>query len=468
MRYIQSVAFFTFILLISVLFYLTYNTFELNDRQYQLAEKNLLSTTYKSLIKKDNVYPGGYDILNKVLFKQEDSLKYHYRKQGVTHNAYADTTLKKLFSEFVQRNPMDSIFNSIRDKYQLSKELQYLVTINHIRIADNDSVLFQFNEKKRYDFLGQQRQTSYGYIVGGELKTPLQQNLITEITVTSVNKYAFELRFSFYADKNNRQYHIFKATLPALVLALFALLSVLVIFYITFRSWIKVNRLAEMKTDFVDSITHEFHTPISTIVMANKNLQNDKVLADREKVKMLTDVVLRQSKRLEMLFGQVLDIARLQNVNLEKEREDLNSLLEEIVDDYKMKLADENIRITLEKSPDDPHIALNRFWFTTMLFNLFDNAIKYNDKEHKTIDIRLSALKHEIQLEIRDNGVGMEKEMIKDVFEKFYRANKKDMSHIPGLGLGLYYARQCVMAHGWKMKVKSEINKGSLFIISIS
>ena len=467
MRYIQTVAFFSFILLISVLFYLTYNTFVLNERQYQVAEKNLLDGAYKSLIMHDNIYPGGYDVLNEVVLQNAPRLKAEYRAASSARNHYSDSTLNALFRELREKNSMDSIFRGMKEKYGLSEELEYLVTVNFIRISYKDATVFTFNQENRYSFLDDSLQTSYGYIIGGKLKTPLRQNLISGITVTSANDYSLELTFSFYADKNNRNYHIFKATLPALILALVASLLVIFIYYITFRSWRKVNRLAEMKSDFVDSITHEFHTPISTIIMANKNLQNDRVLADKNRVKELTDVIFRQSKRLEHLFGQVLDIARIENINLEKNDEDLNQLLEDIISDYLLKINDNNIGINFTKK-ENIRVPLNRFWFTTMLFNLFDNAIKYNDKPFKQINLDVVNQRSELQLRIADNGVGIEREMVTYIFDKFYRANKKEMAHISGLGLGLYYAQQCIRAHGWKMMVKSEINEGSEFTIFIS
>lgn len=469
MRYIRLIASLSFILLITVLFYLTYNTFVLNDRQYQITEKNLLSGLYTGKIKNDNIYPGGSKILSRYLYQQKEQLEAHYDKSSSADNEYAHLVLKRLFSELRAANPMDSIFSGIKKKYQLKPELEYLLTVNSIKISRDDHPVFLFDQNKHYSFLPDKYQSSRGYILGGNLKSPLAQNLISGLTVTSTDGVrSFEVGFSFHADKNDRNWQIFKATVPAFVLALLASLSVLLIYYITYRNWIRVKRLAEMKTDFVDSITHEFHTPIATIMVANKSLQNDRVLADADKVKSLSNVIFRQSRRLELLFGQVLDIARLDHVTLEKSHEMLNELVEEIVDDYRLKAEVEDVRIYLSTIPGDVKVSLNRFWFTTMLFNIFDNAVKYNDKPEKLINVEMVQHKGEVLLRISDNGVGMDREMVTYIFEKFYRVQRKELDHIPGLGLGLYYAQQCVRAHGWKMEVKSEVNTGTEFSIFIS
>src|SRR5690606_31566663 len=131
------------------------------------------------------------------------------------------------------------------------------------------------------------------------------------------------------------------------VLALFAIGCVVSIYYVTYRNWLRQKKLAEMKSDFVNSITHEFNTPLSTIIVANKNMQNENILANAENIKPLTKIIERQSFRLQKLFDQVMDITTMDDSTLQKEPYELNQLLNEIITDYNVKLSVQNTAIIL-------------------------------------------------------------------------------------------------------------------------
>lgn len=465
----QIIALLSFIILVGVLFYLTYNTFVLKDKQYQTAEKEMLKKHYESLIKYDNIYPGGYPILWRNIEKNLPDLESHYLKAGSVRNSYSDSLLIQTFHELIVQNPMDSIFNKLKSAHHLTERFEYLITVNSIKLRFANGVIQSlFDEHERYNFLDKGLQTNSGFIVGGHLASPLLQNRIYNVTMGTSLDYSYDITFSFYADKSNRKFEILKAAMPTFLVTLFALSSVMIIYYITFKNWLKQKKLTEMKSDFINSITHEFHTPIATIMVANKSLQNEKVLSNKDSVKNLTEVIYRQSKRLEALFGQVLNITGIDKSSIEKEEVILDKLIQEIVKDYQLKVADENIQIRAENQQPDSRISLNKFWFTTMLFNIFDNAIKYNDKAEKIIFINIKPQKDGIILLITDNGIGMEDRTLKNIYDKFHRANQKTMSTVNGLGLGLYYTKQCCDAHDWKIQVNSKIGVGTEFLIYIS
>jgi two-component system phosphate regulon sensor histidine kinase PhoR len=222
-----------------------------------------------------------------------------------------------------------------------------------------------------------------------------------------------------------------------------------------------------MHSDFVNSITHEFHTPLATIIIANKNLQNDKINAHKESILPLTKIIERQSLRLKTLFARVLDITTMNKFTLNKKVFVLGDLLEEILLDYRLMVSDTNIEFVFNKKDDNQKLLLDRFWFTTMLFNIFENAIKYNNSTVKKIEVTLSDNKDTLEIKIQDNGVGMSSGVIKHIFDKFYRDTKNQVKDANGLGLGLFYTRQGIQAHGWKLKVESKDKEGSTFIIII-
>jgi len=255
--------------------------------------------------------------------------------------------------------------------------------------------------------------------------------------------------------------------IPTFALSFFSILGVVLIYFYTFKNWVKQKKIADMKSDFVKSITHEFHTPLATIIIANKNLQNDKVLEKKSNIQPLTDIIERQASRLKTLFSSVLDITVMNAESLQKKKYLLNDLLDEILLDYRLKSSGSNIEIDFVKDAENPAVNLDSFWFTTMLLNIFENAIKYNHNTRKKITLRTVYQEDVIAIHIFDNGIGMSQQTVQHIFEKFYRNTADKNKEISGIGLGLYYTKQCLEAHRWKMEVNSKVGEGSEFIILI-
>ncbi|SEK71310.1 sensor histidine kinase [Parapedobacter koreensis] len=456
------------VLLIAVLFYLTYNAFKLRDEQYQAAEKTLINNRYTQRIRNDKVFPGGVAIIDPYLMGNMYTMEVLYDQDRVAFEHYKNRILDSMFHALRETNTMDRLFAQIKAEYTLNEDLQYLLTINSIQLVfKNLRVVTIYQADESYPFIPDSLKTRYGVYIGGKLGKPRPQNQIAGITVSSPTDYNYWMTFSLYADHSNRTWHIVKLMMPTFLLALFAIGCVVSIYYITFRNWIRQKKLAEMKSDFVNSITHEFNTPLSTIIVANKNMQNDKILADPNNIKPLTKIIERQSLRLQKLFEQVMDITTMDNSSLQKEAYELNQLLYEIITDYNVKASVQHIAIELNEVKQPFVVELNRFFFTTMLFNLFDNAIKYNHNDHKRITVTIEIADAAIHLQIADNGIGIPDQEIEHIFEKFYRIQKQGTQHIAGLGLGLYYTYQCIKSHGWTLSVTSEEMKGSQFTINI-
>jgi two-component system phosphate regulon sensor histidine kinase PhoR len=138
-----------------------------------------------------------------------------------------------------------------------------------------------------------------------------------------------------------------------------------------------------MKSDFINSITHEFHTPLSAIIVANKTMQNEKVISTREKLQPLTEVIQRQADRLKILISQVLDITTMNRISLSKEEFAVHNQLEEILLDYRLKLTGTNVELSLQTDAERDSVRADRFWFTTIILNILDNAVKYNTNDGK-------------------------------------------------------------------------------------
>jgi two-component system phosphate regulon sensor histidine kinase PhoR len=189
------------------------------------------------------------------------------------------------------------------------------------------------------------------------------------------------------------------------------------------------------------------------------------VSSDQEKVVSITKVIARQADRLRSLFDQVLNITSMQDLQLAKSDHSLHLLLDEILLDYRLKINDPNVSITLHAAAEHDMIQVDNFWLTTMLNNIFDNAIRYNKRQQKQIFVNTFNESRKLVLVIKDNGIGMDENTRSRVFDKFYRHG--DVLGTKGLGLGLYYVKQCVAAHGWDISIESEPDRGSQFIITI-
>jgi len=164
----------------------------------------------------------------------------------------------------------------------------------------------------------------------------------------------------------------------------------------------------------------------------------------------------------------VLDIVSSNEIALDKKSLSVNDLLDEILLDYHLKLLGTKTRFEFTKETNDDVVPLDKFHFTTMMLNLFDNAIKYNPSEEKALTVITRRDKqHNLQILIKDNGIGIKVENLKHIFDKFYRSNGGVNIQVKGLGLGLYYVKQIADAHQWSVMVESEPGVGSLFIITI-
>ncbi len=456
------------ILLTSVVFYLTFNTFKLTDEQYQAVEKTLINERYTQRIRNDKVFPGGVAIIDHYLIGNIHALEAAYQRGPDVFAHERDLVLDSMFHALREGNTLDSLFAAVKTEQELDEDLEYLLTINAIQLVfQNMNLVNAYHASVPPAFLPDSLNTSVGVWIGGELHTPLPQNEITKITVSNAEDYNYWMTFSLHADHRNRTWRVMKLMTPTLLLALFAIGCVVSIYYVTYRNWLRQKKLAEMKSDFVNSITHEFNTPLSTIIVANKNMQNDRILANAENIKPLTKIIERQSFRLQKLFDQVMDITTMDDSSLQKETHELNQLLSEIITDYNMKLSVQNTAVTLHTVTRPLHVELNKFFFTTMVLNLFDNAIKYNHSAHKQVTVNTKLAENAIKLQVSDNGTGIPDKEMEHVFEKFYRFQKAGTQHISGLGLGLFYTYQCIKSHGWTLSVESKEQVGSQFTIHI-
>jgi signal transduction histidine kinase len=233
--------------------------------------------------------------------------------------------------------------------------------------------------------------------------------------------------------------------------------------YIIFRQ----KKLDELKTDFINNMTHEFKTPVSTISLASQMLLNEKVQENKEKISSYAHIIEEENKRLSGHIENVLQVARLDrgDFKLKKEPINVHELLNEITDSLSLRLQNENGILVKRFNASEFQIEGDKFHLTNALYNLFDNAIKYRREVDPEIEVNTRSSKHGIFITIKDNGIGISKENLKRVFEKFYRVPTGNIHNVKGFGLGLSYVKIIMTTHGGDISVDSELGKGSEFEI---
>jgi signal transduction histidine kinase len=233
------------------------------------------------------------------------------------------------------------------------------------------------------------------------------------------------------------------------------------LFY-SIKNLINQKKIAEVKTDFVNNLTHELKTPLATIKLATKLLKNnnENIAANNT-----IETIERQNIRLQKLIDQVFtNSLGYKEIQLQKETVNGQTYFESLIDDFKLSQDTSKININSIIRVDG-NLNLDKFYFTTAVLNILENAVKYGTSDVK-IDFT-AEIKKQLIIRIKDNGVGISSKEIPFIFDKFYRVGNKEIHNVKGLGLGLYYANQIIKAHQGVISVKSEPNKGTEFIISI-
>ena len=228
------------------------------------------------------------------------------------------------------------------------------------------------------------------------------------------------------------------------------------------------RQISEIKTDFINNMTHEFKTPIATINLALDAIKNPKVIEDKEKVHRYLQMIRDENKRMHAQVENVLRISKLEKKELEinKESTDIHEILEDAIEHVNLIIEDRQGSITTNLQATRTTVLLNEMHFTNVLVNVLDNAIKYSFGA-PIIDVYSENIKDFIIIKIKDQGIGMSKVAQKRIFEKFYREHTGDVHNVKGHGLGLSYVKRIIEDHNGQIFVESEREKGSTFIIKI-
>jgi two-component system, OmpR family, phosphate regulon sensor histidine kinase PhoR len=245
---------------------------------------------------------------------------------------------------------------------------------------------------------------------------------------------------------------------------------ILAAFYLTVRTMLRQKKLGEIKNDFINNMTHEFKTPIATISLAVDAMKNDKVIGDREKLKYFSGIIKEENQRMNRQVETILKASQLdkQEVDLNLKPVAVHEVIHHVVDNFALQLDDKQGKVELQLNAKEDLINADEVHISNLVNNLMDNAVKYG-KENVAPVIKLSTSSNDksFTIKIEDNGIGMNRDTVKRIFEKFYRAHTGNVHNVKGFGLGLSYVKAIVEAHNGDIKAESTLGKGSMFTIDL-
>lgn len=281
--------------------------------------------------------------------------------------------------------------------------------------------------------------------------------LITE------EKIHLEIRSNSYIDIPEWRSAVLKEMRGLLSLSILSILAVIGLFIYALSSFIKQKKMTDVKTDFINNITHELKTPLATLSIATKTLQEESVLQNKEVALSTVKTIDRQRNRLQNLIDQVLNNSLgFEEIILNRNNVSSKLFFQNLINDYKLSKGGVLVETYLEEK--STQLFIDKFHITTAILNVLDNAVKYGSNKLK---IRTKSVDNYFQIRIEDDGIGIAKEHQKKVFDKFYRVDNVNIHNVKGLGLGLFYVYQIIKAHNGTVELNSIENQGTTITINI-
>ncbi|MFM9471377.1 sensor histidine kinase [Flavobacterium psychrophilum] len=268
---------------------------------------------------------------------------------------------------------------------------------------------------------------------------------------------------ALYVSVANWETIILRRMAMILGFAILSILTLISLFVFAIKALIKQKKVSDIKTDFINNITHELKTPLATLAISTKILERKEIRDNQQHFDNLVATISRQNNRLQQLIDQVLNNS-LEDSEIKLKKEKINSevFLNVITNDF--KISNPSIAISTEFKTVQTSLFLDKFHLTTAIQNVLENAVKYGCHH---INIRTSLVNNQFNISIEDDGIGISKNKHSLLFDKFYRVEQGNLHNVKGLGLGLYYVNQIIKAHKGTIMVISDLGKGAIFNISI-
>jgi two-component system phosphate regulon sensor histidine kinase PhoR len=358
-----------------------------------------------------------------------------------------------------QEQDLSGLLSAYFESRGFDKNFKYKIIINNLEMIDNDTIVVYQREGFSNRRSSDRGRKTFPFDISGS------SILVRGNNELEGNNYRFN--FDYFIDFSDKQKVIWEETSLSLAMAILSILIVVIIFMITYRNLMEERRLSNLKTDFINNMTHELKTPLSTITVAGKTLEMVQIRNNDAKILETAKLIGKQSVHLNQLINMILEISMWERTQfqLDKKTVEIEELMNDVVDSFKS--GDGNsTSISQKYNFSGAQVNLDVVYFTTLINNLLSNAVKYSDKE-PIIDIEGFTQDNNICIKVADNGIGINRIDQKHIFDKFYRASTGNIHKFKGLGLGLYYVKKIAEAHGGDVTVSSKPGKGSIFTITM-
>jgi len=382
-----------------------------------------------------------------------------------------DLLYKQLAQSYIRNKKRKSDLTStlLNNEYKdvLTRKLQLKLEREIPDITINFAVVLNkfviYNGAKKTDTLFSEKSLIknklYGNLVSLDNAFLVRNYAGTTSGSLQMQDYKLLTEDSMYVSVIDWETIILKRMRMVLILSLFSILTLISLFVVAIKALIKQKKVNEVKTDFINNITHELKTPLTTLGISTKILERKAIRDNEVQFNMILQTISRQNNRLQSLIDQVMS-SSLGEIELRKEKIDFEPFLNTIIGDF--KISNPKINITSDIRTAETTLLLDQFHLTTAIQNVLENAVKYGST---VITIKTDLVQNEFNISIKDNGIGISKNKHSLLFDKFYRVEKGNLHNTKGLGLGLYYVNQIIKAHQGSIAVISDLGKGSAFNI---
>jgi len=293
-----------------------------------------------------------------------------------------------------------------------------------------------------------------------EKELPVIVNLFPNDIITGWAPYKLVVLFP---DINT---YLYKSQARLLIFSLLFTLFILITFFVTIRMILFQKKVSEIKTDFINNMTHEFKTPIATISLASDSINNEKIIHNPDMIRSFLKIIKEENSRMNSQVERVLQMSLIEkrDFTIVKSEIDIHKLINNAIDKIRLQLTEKGGNIKSELNASAVTIQGDEIHLTNVVVNLLENAIKYS-KHTPEITIRTEDHSKGILITVEDKGIGMTKEQQNRIFDKFYRAEGGNVHNVKGFGLGLSYVKAVIDAHNGEIKVESRKDEGTKFMI---
>jgi two-component system, OmpR family, sensor histidine kinase VicK len=434
------------IVLSAIQFYLVKTTYEYKVAQFHTEIRNKIAKITNDYSDIDSTIFNKKDLLYKQLATNYILEKKHPHKikDELLQNKFKAELTRKLQREFENEIPnLELDFAIVLNKFVIFKNSRKTDTIYSEKPSINNKLYGNLASLDNAFLVRSYVGTTSGTTINTDYK------LLTEDTL--------------YVSVIDWEIIILRRMMLILFFAIFSILTLITLFIIAIKALIKQKKVSDIKTDFINNITHELKTPLSTLSISTKILERKEIRDNEQNFDNLVATISRQNNRLQQLIDQVMTSALgVNELELKKEKIEVNAFLNVIIADF--KLANNNTNIICHFKTDQTILSLDKFHLTTAILNVLENAVKYGCN---TIIIETMLANNLFNITIQDNGIGIAKNKHSLLFDKFYRIEQGNVHNTKGLGLGLYYVDQIIKAHHGKITIAGDLGKGTVFNLSI-